>query len=175
MAAEPSLLKWRDLSDDTRAALSGKLAGLFGWAETNSVFESLAVERQQALLLILQRMQELRLWDSVHFVTNVYGEGGVGINFVSWPNLRSILTRRADFTTRLAGHRNNEGGFRERKKKSGPALHMVIVKREGNLWAAHFDLYDPLLSVKDFWRHIYRESWRRQLPNWRQIADLNQE
>src|SRR5881394_2211980 len=122
MAAEPPLLNWRELSDDTRAALSGKLAGLFGCAETNSVFESLAIERQQALLLILRRMQELRLWDSVHFVTNVYGEGGVGIDFISWPNLRSILTRRADFTTRLAGRRNNEGGFRERKKQSGPAL-----------------------------------------------------
>ena len=64
----------------------------------------------------------------------------------------------------------NDGGFRERKQLPGPALHVVMVERAKNRWAAHFDLYDPLLSVLDLWRHIYLEGWRQKLPSWRQIG-----
>lgn len=164
------LLTWSHLREDTRAALSGKLNGLFGWLRTDEVFDSLAVNRQQALLLLLRRCQELRLWDTVRLISNIYGEGGVGIEFVAWPLLRSTLERRRGFTRLLAGHRNNEGGFRERKKTPGPALHVVMVENANHLWAAHFDLYDPLSSVVNLWRHIYREGWRRELPGWRQIG-----
>jgi hypothetical protein len=165
----PRLL-WSQLRADTRAALSNKLNGLFGWSRTDEVFDSLAQNRQQALLLILRRFQELSLWETVRMITNVYGEGGVGIEFNSWPLLRTTLDRRRDFTRLLAGHRNNEGGFRERKKTSGPALHVVMVDRANHRWAAHFDLYDPLSSVLNLWRHLYLEGWRRQLPVWRQIG-----
>ena len=170
IAAEKQLLTWRQLNENTRAALSGKLDELFGWPATSEVFESLAVDRQQALLQILRRFQQLKFWEAVRRITNVYGEGGVGIEFSSWPILRSTLERRRDFTGLLAGHRNNDGGFRERKKQPGPALHIVMVKKEANLWAAHFDLYDPLRSLGDLWRHIYREGWRHEVPNWYQIS-----
>ena len=164
------LLNWRHLHESTRAALSGKLEGLFGWSRTDEVFESLAPSRQQALLLLLRRLRTLNLWDAVRNVTNVYGEGGVGIDFIAWPVLRSGLERRRDFTRLMAGHRNNEGGFRESKKVPGPALHIVMVETACNRWAAHFDLYDPLSSLLNLWRHVYREGWRRELPGWREIG-----
>lgn len=163
-------LKWPDLHEGTRTALRGKLNGLFGWSQTDEVFNSLAINRQQALLLLLGRFQDLKLWDAVRSITNVYGDGGVGFEFIAWPFLRVTLGGRPGFTKLLAGHRNNQGGFRERKKSAGPALHVVMVDRANNLWAAHFDLYDPLASVLDLWRHIYREGWRNQLPSWRQIG-----
>ena len=164
------LLTWPHLHEGTRAALSGKLNGLFGWSRTDEVFDSLAVNRQQALLLLLRRFQELQLWEAVRQITNVYGEGGVGIEFIAWPFLRVTLEQRRGFTKLLAGHRNNEGGFRERKKSAGPALHLVMMERAVNSWAAHFDLYDPLSSISGLWRHLYREGWRRQVPSWHQIG-----
>ena len=168
--SEAPLLKWPSLHDDTKTALGGKLAGLYGWSRTDEVFDSLAMNRQQALLLLLRRFQELTLWDAVRNVTNVYGEGGVGIDFIAWPLLRTTLERRKDFTRLLAGHRNNEGGFRERKKVDGPALHIVMVETNKGRWAAHFDLYDPLSSPLNLWRHIYHEAWRGELPDWRVIG-----
>ncbi len=170
LAGEVPKLSWLGLSESTRGALGGKLDGLFGWARPDEVFESLAVERQQALLLLLRRLCNLKLWEAVRSVTNVYGEGGVGIDFIAWPLLRSTLERRRDFTRLMAGHRNNEGGFRERKQLSGPALHVVMVQKASHRWAAHFDLYDPLSSLSNLWRHLYREGWRRELPNWRDIG-----
>lgn len=164
------LLIWSELHANTRAALNGKLDGLFGWPRTSEIFDSLAVNRQQALLLLLQRLQDRQLWDAVRLITNVYGEGGVGIEFTAWPGLRARLTRSRNFTNLLAGHRNNEGGFRERRNGGGPALHVVMIEMAQRRWAAHFDLYDPLSSLGDLWRHIYVEGWRHQVPGWRQIG-----
>ncbi|MCU1264167.1 MAG: hypothetical protein JWM21_485 [Acidobacteria bacterium] len=163
-------LNWSELSVDSRAALSGKLDGLFGWSRTDEVFETLAANRQQALLLVLRRLQSVRLWDAVRRVTNVYGKGGVGLDFIAWPVLRSTLERRRGFTRLLGGHRNNEGGYRERKKIAGPALHLVMVETAAHRWAAHFDLYDPLSSLLNLWRHLYHEGWRRELPGWQDIG-----
>lgn len=167
---EEPLLTWGKLHAHTREALGGKLNGLFGWPRTDEVFDSLAANRQQALLLLLRRLQERRLWDWVRLISNVYGTGGVGIEFAAWPGLRANLVKRRDFTSRLAGHRNNEGGFRERRNDGGPVLHLVMVKMAERSWAVHFDFYDPLSSVGDLWRHVYRESWRRELPSWHQIG-----
>ena len=169
-STEATVLTWAHLNQSTRFALSGKLDGLFGWSRTDEAFESLGVTRQQALLLLLNRFRKVKLWDAVRNITNVYGEWGVGIDFIAWPVLQSTLGRRRDFTKLLAGHRNNEGGFRERKKVAGPALHIVMVETAISRWAAHFDLYDPLLSMMNLWRHIYREGWRRELPGWREIG-----
>ncbi len=163
-------LLWLELSENRRSALAGKLDGLFGWAATDEVFESLAVERQQALLIMQVRLQQLGLWDAVRLITNVYGEGGVGIDFIAWPSLRSELRRRRGFTSLLAGHRNNEGGFRERRDSGGAALHLIMVELASSRWAAHFDLYDPLSSLLNLWLHIYREGWRGKLPGWQDIG-----
>ena len=128
------------------------------------------MERQQALLLLLRRFLELRLWEAVRTITNIYGEGGVGIEFVAWPVLRSTLERRRGFSRLLAGHRNNQGGFRERRKQPGPSLHVVMVATEERYWAAHFDRYNPLFSPLEAWRHIYREGIRGELPSWYEIG-----
>ena len=170
MASDPLALTWENLADSTRDALAGKLCGLYGGSNDQQVFDSLASDRQQALLLLNQRFVELRLWQAVRSVTNIYGIGGVGMDLVAWPMLRALLGRRRDFTTAYAGHRNNEGGFRERRKERGPSLHIVMVSIAESRWAAHFDLYNPLFSPLEAWRHIYHEGLRHRLPTWRQIG-----
>lgn len=164
------VLSWGGLDESTRWALAGKLRGLWGWSHDDEVFDALPTHRQQALLLLLRRLQQLGLWEAVRTITNIYGEGGVGIEFVAWPMLRSKVVRRRRFSRILAGHRNNQGGFRERRKQPGPALHVVMVAAERGQWAAHFDRYNPLRSPLEAWRHIYRESFRGELPSWYEIG-----
>ncbi len=166
----PSRLSWLDLDSETRAALEGKLKGLFGWEKEGSVFESLSVDKQQALLILLKRFQELSLWDAVRRVTNVYGEGGVGMDFAAWPMLKSRLERRRDFTRHFAAHHDNSGGFLEWSERGKAALHVVYIDGEERRWAAHFDLYNPFASPLNAVRHLYHEKLRRELPDWRQIG-----
>ncbi len=170
MDSQAIALRWEALAAQTRRALTGKLRGLWGWTYDDEVFNALRTDRQQALLLLLGRFEELRLWETVRKVTNVYGEGGVGMNFVAWPFLRSTLERRREFSRLLAGHRNNEGGFRERRKEPGPTLHIVMVATAEGEWAAHFDLHNPLFSPLEAWRHIFREGFKKKVPSWHQIG-----
>ena len=79
-AAEVGPLRWRDLSDELREALKEKLTGLWGSTGDEEVFDSLAIDKQQALLLILSRLRDKGLWHFVKHVNNVYGEDGVGIS-----------------------------------------------------------------------------------------------
>jgi hypothetical protein len=166
----PGILSWSDLAGETRMALEGKLKGLFGWQREDEIFDSLSVDKQQALLILLKRFQELGLWDAVRRVTNVYGEGGVGMDFAAWPVLRSRLDSRRDFTRRFAAHRNNSGGFLEWRKGGKPTLHLVYLDGGERRWAAHFDLYNPFASPLNALRHLYHEKLRGELPNWRQIG-----
>ncbi len=170
MAEAAPLIKWNALAAETRAALAGKLSGLYGWSVENEIFDALEPERQQALLLLMRRFQELSLWDTVRRITNVYGRGGVGMDFEAWPLLRATLRRRRNFTSLMAGHRNNQGGFREKRANAGPSLHVVMVAVERAQWAAHFDHYNPVQSLSSFWRHIYYESFRGKLPGWRDVG-----
>ena len=90
-------LSWRDLPAELRAALMDKLAGLYEQDSDESAFDSLAVDKQQALLILTHRLRELSLWAAVERVENVYGEGGVGMNFAARPTLLEMLRRHPRF------------------------------------------------------------------------------
>ena len=46
-----------------------------------AAFDSWPLDKKQGMLLLLNRMQSKGLWHLVRKVTNVYGEGGVGLRF----------------------------------------------------------------------------------------------
>jgi hypothetical protein len=161
---------WRDLPDITKELLTGKLAGLWGAPTDEAAFNSWPLDKKQALLLLMQRMQAKGLWHLVKRVTNVYGEGGVGLEFEAWPMIESTLARRPDFTRRLAGHRNTSGGFYE-KQRGAAILHFLFQNGEPRRWYVHFDLYSPIHSPGTAWRHIRHEFLGKVKPDWRMIAE----
>ena len=75
----PQPIQWAELPMNTRELLKGKLSGLWGAESDSSAFESWTVDKQQALLLLLARLDQKGLWSLVQKITNVYGEGGVGL------------------------------------------------------------------------------------------------
>lgn len=153
---------------DVREALERKLEGLYEAVGDEEAFDNLEAEKQQALLLLARRMRELKLWDSVRRVENVYGTGGVGMNFRAWPVLAAELRRRKDFTARFARHRDNDGGFLERGRASA-LLHFLYRDEGERRWAVHFDLYNPWSSMQSAWRHLFYEKLRGIAPDWRAI------
>jgi hypothetical protein len=156
-----------------REALDQRLAGLYGQAGDEDAFDALAVDKQQALLLLAQRFLELDLWDGVQRVENVYGLGGVGMSFIARPRLKSSLVNHRAFTGHFARHRRTTGGFRERRRPCA-ALHLLYVEQESCCWMAHFDLYNPWSTPLNAWRHLWYEKLRGQTPDWRTIkATMN--
>lgn len=167
-SAEVSRLRWSDLSEDLRAALQSRLAGLWGALDDEAAFDSLAIDKQQALLLIQSRLFEKGLWHLVKKVTNLYGEDGVGMEFTPSPELAATLGKRKDFTKRLAKHRDTTGGFYE-KGRSEAALHFLYVEETPPRWYVHFDLYSPVHSLGSAFRHFRLEYFRKVRPNWKVI------
>jgi hypothetical protein len=167
-AAEVSQLRWRDLSEDLRHALKDKLSGLWGALNDEVAFDSLSIDKQQALLLIHSRMAEKDLWSLVKEITNLYGEGGVGIEFTPRAELATTLASRRDFTRRLAKHRDTTGGFYE-KGRSEAALHFLYVDQTPPQCYVHFDLYSPVHSPGSAFKHFRLEYFRKVKPNWRVI------
>jgi hypothetical protein len=167
-AVDAKRLRWRELADDVQEALGLRLKGLYGGSGADVAFDNLALDKQQALLLLTQRLQELGLWDSVRRVENVYGTGGVGMSFRAWPELAAKLDRRRDFTRRFARHRDNAGGFLERGRRLA-SLHFLYEDRGERLWAVHFDLYNPWSSPANIWRHLFYEKILGVTPDWRTI------
>ena len=163
-------LPWGSLPETLRAALERKLEGLYGGTKGETVFDGLTVDKQQALLILARRFLALNLWDAVRRIENLYGEGGVGMNFLAWPYLKSTLERRADFTALFASHHNTTRGFIERGTRCA-SLHILYnddSRRRG--WEAHFDLYNPWSSPVNAWRHLLYEKIRRVTPDWRTIG-----
>jgi hypothetical protein len=165
----PPPLSWGELPPPLRAALLGKLAGLYGATTDAAAFDALAVDKQQALLIFAERFADLKLWAKVARITNVYGEGGVGIEFEAMRGLSKELRRGARFSTRFAAHRDTAEGFRERGRRDA-ALHFLRARPRARLWAAHFDLYAPLASPASALRHLWHEKLRGRTPGWREIA-----
>jgi hypothetical protein len=168
-SAERQLL-WARLPERLRASLERKLEGLYGGSKSETVFDHLAIDKQQALLIIARRLLALNLWDAVRRIENLYGEGGVGMNFLAWPYLKSTLERRRDFTALFARHHNTTKGFIERGTRSA-SLHILYrddSTRRG--WEAHFDLYNPWASPANAWRHLLHEKVHGQTPGWRTIG-----
>jgi hypothetical protein len=162
-------LKWHELPESTRVALAGRLEGLYGGKGDESIFDSLAVDKQQALLILIRRLLAVKLWDTVQRIENLYGEGGVGMNFTASPSIKSMLEQRKDFTTRFAKHHNTIGGFMERRTGRA-SLHILYTDKEAQHWEAHFDLYNPWTSPLNAWRHLVHEKIRKETPNWRVIG-----
>ncbi len=167
-SADVQQLVWSELAPDLRAALSGKLAGLWDATTDEAAFNVLSVDKQQALLLILTRLQEKDVWHLIRNVTNVYGEGGVGIEFNCWPQLESTLSRRKDFTRRWANHRDTSGGFYEKSRQTA-VLHFLYVNATPRRWYVHFDLYSPVYSALSAFNHVRHEFIRKATPDWRMI------
>ena len=168
--ADMLTLKWSKLPIETRAALERKLVGLYGAPTDEDAFNRLSTDKQQALLILVRRFSELKLWDVVRRVENVYGVGGVGMSFEAWPFIKSSLERRRNFTSRFASHRDTTGGYIERGVGRA-SLHILYVDGpKGRHWAAHFDLYNPWASPLNAWRHLLHEKIRGCTPDWRAIG-----
>ncbi len=162
-------LRWTDLSPVAGELLAGKLEGLWQAATDAAAFDSWTVDKQQAMLLLLGRLQAKGLWHLVKRVTNVYGEGGVGLQFVAWPMIESTLSRRKDFTRRFANHKDTSGGFYE-KQRSDAVLHFLFQEGDPRIWYVHFDLYSPVHSPASALKHLWHEFIGRVKPDWRAIA-----
>jgi hypothetical protein len=162
-------LRWRGLPERARAALDGRLAGLYGRDSDEAAFDSLPADKQQSLLLFARRLGELGLWDSVERVSNVYGEGGVGIDFEAAEDFSLALDAHQRFTRRFAAHADCDEGFLERGKARA-ALHVLRPAGSARRWAAHFDLHSPVASPASALRHLFAEKLRGRTPDWREIA-----
>lgn len=167
--APAASLTWTDLPIATKELLSGKLAGLWGAATDAAAFDSWPLDKKQGLLLLLQRMQSKGLWHLVKRVTNVYGEGGVGLEFEAWPMIESTLSRRSDFTRLMANHKDTSGGFYE-KQRSKAILHFLFAEGDPRTWYVHFDLHSPVHSPASAVKHFRHEFLGRVRPDWRTIA-----
>src|SRR4051794_10567449 len=162
-------LAWVELSGETKELLTGKLAGLWGATSDAAAFDSWPLDKQQALLLLLKRMRARKLWHLVKRITNVYGEGGVGIQFEAWPMIESTLARRDDFTRRFANHKDTSGGFYE-KERPAAVLHFLYQEGKPRTWYVHFDLYSPVYSAGSALKHLRHEFIGKLKPDWRMIA-----
>ena len=162
-------LTWSDLSTEAHELLTGKLVGLWGASSDVAAFESWPLDKQQALVLLLRRMRQKELWHLVKQVTNVYGEGGVGIQFLAWPMIESTLQRRRDFTRLFANHKDTSGGFYEKNRESA-VLHFLYQEGEPRTWYVHFDLYSPVHSLRSALKHLRHEFLGKLTPDWRMIA-----
>ena len=167
-ASDVDHLRWSDLSDDVREGLTGRLSGLWGANGDEEAFNLLSVDKQQALLLILSRLLAKDLWQGVKSINNLYGEGGVGIEFTPWPTMESTLLRRRDFTQLLANHSDTKGAFYE-KGRAEAALHLLYVEGTPRKWYVHFDLYSPVHSPITFGKHFWHEVFGKVRPDWRAI------
>ena len=160
---------WADLSRETRERLKGKLAGLWGAETDEAAFNSWTPDKKYALLLLLNRVRAKDLWHLVKRIDNVYGEGGVGLQFDAWPMIESTLSKRKDFTRRFANHKDTSGGFYE-KGRAEAVLHFLFQEGQPRKWYVHFDLYSPVHSAGSAWNHLRHEFLSKTKPDWRMIA-----
>jgi len=167
---EPSnTLRWSDLPPQTRELLTGRLTGIWGAPTDQAAFDSWTIDKQQALIILAHRMAEKDLWHVVKKVTNVYGEGGVGLQFQAWPVIESTLKRRSDFTRRFANHKDTTGGFYE-KRRGDAVLHFLFQEGDPRQWYVHFDLYSPVHSISSAVKHLRHEFIGGVRPDWRLIT-----
>jgi hypothetical protein len=162
-------LTWESLSAATRELLAGKLAGLWGASTDAAAFDSWPLDKKQGMLLLLNRLHTKGLWRLVKKVTNVYGEGGVGLQFEAWPMIESTLARRNDFTRMFANHKGTSGGFYERQRGKA-ILHFLFEEGEPRTWYVHFDLYSPVHSPTSAMKHLFYEGLGKVRPDWRMIS-----
>lgn len=168
--AKVEAILWQDLPAVLREALSGKLAGLWGAADDEAAFNACPIDKQQALLLLVARLEAKGLWNVIRKIDNVYGEGGVGISFSAWPAIESTLKARKDFTSFLANHKDTAAGFYETGRAEA-VLHFLCAGEAGEprQWYVHFDLYSPVHSPASALKHLRYELAGKLTPDWRMI------
>ena len=159
---------WKDLSEDSRESLTGKLLGLWGAPSDEVAFDGLAVDKQQTLLIMVARLKAKELWHVIKRIENIYGEGGVGLAFDAWPIVESTLRARKDFTRFLANHKDTTAGFYE-KGRPDAVLHFLFVEGVPRKWYVHFDLYSPVYSPLSALKHLRYEFLGKLTPDWRMI------
>jgi hypothetical protein len=164
-------LRWRDLPETLGDDLADKLAGLYGHAAAAEAFDSLAADKQQALLLFAARLLDLNLWREVERVENVYGVGGVGMSFRARRGLSAVLDAHGRFTSRFAAHGDCAAGYFERGR-SRAALHILRMKDDASLWSIHFDLHAPAATPLSALRHFWSEKVRGETPDWETIKSV---
>jgi hypothetical protein len=167
--ADARAATWDSLPRHLRSALEGRLAGLYGAPDDARAFDALAEDKRGALLIFVRRLGELKLWDAVVRVTNVYGEGGVGLAFVAGEDLSRRLRESPRFTSRFAAHGDTAEGFFERGRRRA-TLHLLRARRGADDWAAHFDLHSPVADPLSALRHLWRERLLKRTPGWEEIA-----
>jgi hypothetical protein len=165
---EAAKLRWDKLPPARRADLTPKLAGLYGQEEAAEAFAALAPDKREALLLFVNRLTDVGLWDEVEKIENLYGEGGVGMNFRARRGLAAKLERHQQFSSRFAAHGDCAAGFFE-KGRAQAILHFLRMKEGAQLWSVHFDLYAPTATPFSALRHLWHEKLRRVTPDWRAI------
>jgi hypothetical protein len=168
--ANVNVILWKDLPEDVREALTGKLSGLWGAPSDEDAFNGCAIDKQQTLLILESRLRKKGLWNVIDKIDNVYGEGGVGIGFSAWPIIESTLRGRKDFTTFMANHKDTTGGFYERGRGDA-VLHFLYVEGKPRKWYVHFDLYSPVHSLVSAFRHLRHEFIGKVTPDWRMIQE----
>jgi len=168
VAKEISQSRWQALSRDSRELLAGKLTGLWGAPDDEKAFDGLVVDKQRALLLIAHRLQAKNLWPAVKHIDNIYGLGGVGIDFEAWPFLESTLSRRRDFTKRFAKRANVSGGFYE-KGRQVCILHFLYSDGSPRRWHVHFDWYSAVYSLSSGLKHLRYEYFGKFKPDWTMV------
>lgn len=163
------LLRWDELPPATRSDLAQKLEGLYGHSADRQAFDALAADKQEALLLFLHRLRELNLWREIECVENVYGLGGVGMNFRARTlTLAATLAAHGEFTSRFAAHGDCAEGFFE-TGRARATLHLLRMKDDARRWSIHFDLHAPAASPLSAIRHLWHEKWRGKTPDWQAI------
>lgn len=164
---EARRLNWSDLSAELQDALAGRLAGLWEAPTDEAAFNALATDKQQALLLLIARLRARNLWHAVRKIENVYGEGGVGVEFTAWPLLDSTLESDTAFTKRWGSHGKAKGFYEKAQPEA--ALHLLYLKSAPPRWHVHFDLYSPVYSLASALRHLRYEHYGKLRPDWRMI------
>jgi hypothetical protein len=167
-ASDAAGLRWEDLPEALSDELAHKLEGLYGYDDGRAAFAALAGDKRQALLLFAVRLSELNLWQEVEKVENVYGVGGVGMNFRARRGLSRALAAHDRFTSRFASHGDCAEGFCERGRARA-ALHFLRMKGDASRWSIHFDLHAPASTPLSALRHLWREKVRGEMPDWEVI------
>lgn len=161
--------RWAQLPEETRRQLAGRLAGLYGHADEESAYDSLAEDKRQALLIFVRRLSRFGLWHGVGRVTNVWGEGGVGIEFIAAEDFDATLGAHPRFTPRFAGHGGSTAGAFYETRRARAALHFLQMRAAPTRWAAHFDAHGPVAGPLSLMRHLWHEVVRGHTPGWRSI------
>jgi hypothetical protein len=159
---------WAELSERERDQYSGKLSGIYGHEGDEAAYDTLTIDKQEALKLISERLIRADLWQYVSRIVNVYGVGGVGMYFSAIGDLAAELDRRRAFTRRFARHRDNTGGFLQKGRKRASLHFLFIDPPDGEReWHVHLDLYGGWGSVITAVQHLYWERWKKYRPDWR--------